>query len=60
MDKRKQLMPLVRQLAAEKNFGTSVLLTTDAAETVRFIVDANTGPAVTKADVHLGNAAPPA
>lgn len=56
MDKSKPLMPLVKQLAIEKKFQSSVLVTRSAEATIRFLVDANARSKVTKADVHLGNA----
>lgn len=58
LDKRKPLMPLVKQLASEKRFQTSVLITAKPAVAVKFLVDANVKPSVRKADVKLGNAAP--
>lgn len=55
MDKRKPLMPLVKQLAVEKRFQNSLFVTRSPAAAVKFLVDANTKPMVRKADVALGN-----
>jgi predicted Rossmann-fold nucleotide-binding protein len=56
MDKRKPLMPLLKQLAIEKKFQNSVLVTRSPEATIKFLVDSNVKPVVTKADVNLGNA----
>lgn len=56
MDKRKPLLPLLKQLAIEKKFQNSVLVTKSPEATVKFLVDSNVKPTVTKADVNLGNA----
>jgi len=55
MDKRKPLLPLVKQLAAEKSFLDAILVTTDPAEAVAFIVAAAAKAAPTKADIKLHN-----
>lgn len=57
-DKRKPLMPLVKQLASEKRIQPSVLVTSKPDDVVKFLVDANVKPALRKADVHLGNYIP--
>ncbi|WP_326522964.1 LOG family protein [Sphingomonas sp.] len=59
-DKRKPLMPLVKQLASEKRFQPSVLVTDKPAHVVKFVVDSNVKPSVRKADLRLGNVPGPA
>lgn len=56
MDKRKPLLPLVRQLAAEKDFANSILITDNSGAAVDFIVAAARQAAPTKADMNLHNA----
>lgn len=56
MDKRKPLLPLIRQLAAEKDFLGSILVTADPAEAVAFITAAAAAAVPTKADLKLHNA----
>ena len=56
MDKRKPLMPLLKQLAIEKKFMNAVFVTRSPEATVKFLVDANASAKVRKADVRLGNA----
>ena len=57
MDKRKPLLPLVRQLAIEKSFLDSILVTDDAQAVVTFLVEARGQAQVHEADVKLGNVA---
>jgi hypothetical protein len=52
-------MPLVKQLASEKRFQSSVLVTDKPAVVVKFLVDSNVNPSLRKADVRLGNAPAP-
>jgi len=59
-DKRKPLMALVKQLASEKRFQPSVLVTSKPAVAIKFLIDANVKPSVRKADIHLGNTTSPA
>lgn len=54
MDRRKPLLPLVRQLAMEKNFLSSILVTTDPARVVEFLM-AFQPPTPVKADLRLRN-----
>jgi hypothetical protein len=56
MDKRKPLLPLVRQLAAEKKFTSSVFVTQNPGEAVGFLVNASSTASARTADVRLGNA----
>jgi predicted Rossmann-fold nucleotide-binding protein len=55
MDRRKPLMPLVRQLAAEKKFVYEVFVTRGPEAAIKFLVDANKRGEMRKADVYLGN-----
>lgn len=55
-EKRKPLMPLIKQLASEKSFQKSVLVTSSPVVTVDFLVAAAAQPALHKADVNMGNA----
>ena len=55
MDKRKPLLPLIKQLAIEKKFTNSVFVTRSAEATVKFLVDARGESKMNKADVRLGN-----
>jgi predicted Rossmann-fold nucleotide-binding protein len=56
MDKRKPLLPLVKQLAIEKKFISSVFVTRSPTTTVKFLLDARGDAKIHKADVRLGNA----
>lgn len=55
LDKRKPLLPLVKQLAVEKKFVNAVFVTRKPDAVVKFLVEANSAGEVHKADVHLGN-----
>jgi len=55
MDRRKPVMPLIKQLAAEKKFVNEVFVTKSPAAVIKFLVDAKASRKVRKADVHLGN-----
>jgi len=55
MDKRKPLLPLVKQLAIEKKFMNSVFVTRAPGAVVDFLVRARDAGKVHKADVKLGN-----
>lgn len=55
MDKRKPLLPLIWQLAAEKSFSNAILVTADPDETVKFLLDAAAVAAPHKADIKLHN-----
>ena len=55
MDRRKPLMPLVKQLAIEKKFMRSVFVTRSPAATVKFLVDTRDEQKIRKADIRLGN-----
>jgi predicted Rossmann-fold nucleotide-binding protein len=55
VDFRKPLLPLVRQLAIEKQFVESIVVTDDAAAVIAFLIDARREARTHKADVKLGN-----
>jgi len=55
-DRRKPLMPLVRQLAIEKNFTASVLVSDHPQEAIDFLLAAAKAAQPSKADVKLGQA----
>lgn len=55
MDKRKPLMPLLKQLAIEKKFQNALMVAQTPAAVVKFLKEANIKPSVRKADVQLGN-----
>lgn len=54
-DRRKPLLPLVKQLAAEKRFTDAVLVTTSVTDTVEFIKRLKSDKKVRKADDRLAN-----
>jgi predicted Rossmann-fold nucleotide-binding protein len=54
-DKRKPLLPLLKQLAAEKRFTDAVLVTTSAADTVEFLKRGKSDRRLRKADTRLAN-----
>ncbi|ESQ90227.1 hypothetical protein ABAC460_10790 [Asticcacaulis sp. AC460] len=56
MDKRKPLLPLIRQLAAERAFSHALLVTSDLEAVVRFIVEADAVTVPHQADVKLNQA----
>lgn len=56
MDRRKPLLPLIRQLAAEKAFTHALMVTSDPGAVVRFIVEADAGTVPHQADVKLNHA----
>jgi predicted Rossmann-fold nucleotide-binding protein len=58
VDRRKPLLPLVRQLAAEKRFTDAVAVTASASETIAFLKRGRSDQKTRKADVHLGNVTP--
>jgi predicted Rossmann-fold nucleotide-binding protein len=58
MDKRKPLLPLIRQLAAEKAFTQALLVTSDPDEVVRFILAADAADVPHLADVKLNQGSP--
>ena len=55
-DKRKPLLPLLRQLAAEKRFTDAILVTTSPHDTVEFLKRGKSDRRVRKADTRLANA----
>lgn len=55
-DKRKPLLPLLKQLAAEKRFTDAILVTTSPQDTVTFLKRGQSDQRVRKADVRLANA----
>ena len=55
VDKRKPLLPLLKQLAAEKRFTDAVLVTSSPDATVAFLKKGKSDKKTRKADIHLGN-----
>jgi predicted Rossmann-fold nucleotide-binding protein len=55
IDKRKPLMPLVKQLSIEKKFVNAVFVARNPTATVNFLERVRGGTDVHKADVRLGN-----
>lgn len=58
-DRRKPVLPLIAQLAIEKQFTNSVFVTVDPAATVKFLEDARGDAKVRRADTRLGNTVAP-
>lgn len=54
-DKRKPLLPLLKQLAAEKRFTDAILVTANPKDTVDFLKRGKSDRRVRKADSHLAN-----
>jgi hypothetical protein len=55
MDRRKPLLPLVKQLATEKRFVDAVFVADSPSSTVQFIVESRRDRTVRKADIGLDN-----
>lgn len=55
MNKRKPLLPLVKQLAIEKRFTNAIMVTDRPEAAIQFLVAARDAGRVHKADVRLGN-----
>ncbi|MDR7069806.1 putative Rossmann-fold nucleotide-binding protein [Pseudoxanthomonas japonensis] len=51
MDKRKPVLPLIKQLAIEKGFSNAVLVSDDPAAVVKFLVDTRKKQPIKKTDV---------